>query len=376
MNSVALFGTRVVHKLSCFLFISRKLCDCSFDGGDKNDNGFQYVEEPLKRIRDYFESTRIDAYRVLDILRRDGPGFDAKRALSELKIRVSWLLVREVLTGFLRNINEENKTRCAKLGFSCKTRYLQCEEFRAMWRLADEMIEKGFHTTAQTFNILICTCGKAGLAMNVLDRFIKSKTFNFRLYKSSYNAILHSLLYMLDEHHSPDVLTSNVIFYAKLRLGKAPEFHRLLDEIIGYGIFPDFHTYNILLHEAGIDPTILHYTTLIDGLSWAGNLLGWQYFFDEMIKTGCMPDVVCYTVMITGYIMAGELEKAQEMFEDMMVNGQSPIGCNPDFHVYRTLVRNLWNAGKLSEAHEVIKQMIEKGKYSHLVAKIKGYKGC
>ena len=51
-------------------------------------------------------------------------------------------------------------------------------------------------------------------------------------------------------------------------------------------------------------------------------------------------------------------------------------GCNPDFHVYRTLVRNLWNAGKLSEAHEVIKQMIEKGKYSHLVAKIKGYKGC
>jgi pentatricopeptide repeat protein len=79
------------------------------------------------------------------------------------------------------------------------------------------------------------------------------------------------------------------------------------------------------MKEAGIDPTILHYTTLIDGLSWAGNLLGWQYFFDEMIKSGCMPDVVCYTVMITGYIMAGELEKAQEMFEDMIVNGQSPM---------------------------------------------------
>ena len=50
MNFVALFGTRVVHKSSCFLFISRKLCDCSFDGGDKNGNGFQYVEEPLKRM--------------------------------------------------------------------------------------------------------------------------------------------------------------------------------------------------------------------------------------------------------------------------------------------------------------------------------------
>ena len=31
--------------------------------------------------------------------------------------------------------------------------FAQCEEFRAMWRLAGEMIEKGFHTTAQTFNI-------------------------------------------------------------------------------------------------------------------------------------------------------------------------------------------------------------------------------
>ncbi|KAL3575791.1 hypothetical protein D5086_023892 [Populus alba] len=160
----------------------------SFDGGDKNGNGFQYVEEPLKRIR-------------------DGPGFDAKRALSELKIRVSWLLVREVLTGFLRNINEENKTR----------------------------------------------------------------------------------------------------------LRKAPEFHRLLDEMLGHGIFPDFHTFNILLHVNGK----------------TDNPLG-----------------------------------ALECYEGGRIyNG-------------RTLLRNLWNAGKLSEAHEVIKQMIEKGKYSHLVAKIKGYKGC
>ena len=51
--------------------------------------------------------------------------------------------------------------------------FAQCEEFRALWRLADEMIEKEFHTTAHTFNILICTCGEAGLAMNVLEMFIK-----------------------------------------------------------------------------------------------------------------------------------------------------------------------------------------------------------
>nr|TKS04445.1 hypothetical protein D5086_0000141700 [Populus alba] len=139
--------------------------------------------------------------------------------------------------------------------------FAQCEEFRAMWRLADEMIEEGFHTTAHTFNILICSCGEAGLAMNVLER-----------------------------------------------LRKAPEFHRLLDEMLGHGIFPDFHTFNILLHVNG--------------------------------KT------------------------------------DNPLGALECYEGGRTLLRNLWNAGKLSEAHEVIKQMIEKGKYSHLVAKIKGYKGC
>ncbi|KAM1020777.1 hypothetical protein ACFX13_042683 [Malus domestica] len=72
--------------------------------------------------------------------------------------------------------------------------FADCEEFKAMSRLVDEMIEKGYPTTAHTFNILIRTCGEAGLARKVVERFIKSKTFSYRPFKHSYNAILHSLL--------------------------------------------------------------------------------------------------------------------------------------------------------------------------------------
>ncbi|EEF51393.1 pentatricopeptide repeat-containing protein, putative [Ricinus communis] len=468
MNTIALSGTRMVHKFSYILVFSRKLCDCSFDG-DKSDNGFRYIEEPLKRLwknsdfgscgsenRDngnysqrkwFFENVRIDAARVLDILRQDGPGFDAKAALSELDLRVSGLLVREVLAGILRNIGIDNKTRCAKLGYkffiwsSQQENYrhtannyhlimkifADCEEFKAMWRLLDEMVENGFPTTARTFNILICTCGGAGLARKVVERFIKSKTFNYRPFKHSYNAILLSLLaireykliewvhqQMLVEGYCPDTLTYNILMCAKYRLGKLHHFHRLLDEMGRSGFSPDFHTYNILLHvlgkgnkpiaalkllnhmkEIGFDPSILHFTTLIDGLSRAGNLDACNYFFDEMIKNGFVPDVVCYTVMITGYIVAGELEKAREIFDEMIARGQLPNvftynsmirglcmagkfeearcmlkemgsrGCKPNFLVYNTLVNNLRNAGKLSEAREVIKEMAENGQYVH-----------
>ncbi|KAI4347543.1 hypothetical protein L6164_008349 [Bauhinia variegata] len=485
MNSLAPTRFKIVHKLSYFLNISRTLCDHPFRS-DGIENGFECVEEPLRKMWKFLDhdstsdeivnaykdnchnqqyyslrqrllgNMKLDAERVLQMLQQDGPGFDARLALDELHIRPSALLVREVLIGILKNINYGNKTRWAKLAYkffswsSQKETYrhtansyhlimkifAECEEFKAMWRLLDEMMEKGLPTTARTFNILICTCGEAGLARKVVERFIKSKTFNFRPFKHSYNAILHCLLVlhqfkliewvyqqMLLDGYSSDILTYNLIMYAKYRLGKLDQFHRLLDEMGRNGFLPDFHTYNILLHvlgkgdkplaalnllnhmkETGLEPTVLHFTTLIDGLSRAGNLDACRYFFDEMIKNGCVPDVVSYTVMITGYVVAGELEKAQEMYHEMISRQQIPNvftynslirglcmagkfeeacsmlkemerkGCNPNFVVYSTLVSSLRKAGKLAEAHEVIRQIMERGKYAHLISRIKGYR--
>jgi hypothetical protein len=146
MNSIFLFGPGLVHKLSCFFVISRKLCDRGFDG-DKVDNGFGCIEEPLKRMwrfsdfdivsdekpdgneygscvwgyfsvrQSFFDTVKSDARRVLEILEQDGLGFDMKLALDKLCVRISGLLVREVLLGILRNVNYASKMRCAKLGY-------------------------------------------------------------------------------------------------------------------------------------------------------------------------------------------------------------------------------------------------------------------
>ncbi|KRH35313.1 hypothetical protein GLYMA_10G235900v4 [Glycine max] len=444
MNAITLLGPKRVQNFSHSLIILRRLCSHPFDG-----NGFEFIEEPLKKLgpdydtnvderlhlkedwgynrkqfslrKGFLETVKLDAKRVLEVLRQDGPGLDARLVLGELHVRLSGLLVREVLFGILKHINCENKTRCAKLAYKffvwCSQQegyqhtvnayhlvmniYAECEEFKALWRLVDEMVEKGLPATARTFNILIRTCGEAGLAKSLVERFIKSKTFNFRPFKHSYNAILHGLLVLnqykliewvyqqlLLDGFSSDILTYNIVMYAKYRLGKLDQFHRLLDEMGRNGFSPDFHTFNILLHvlgkgdkplaalnllnhmrEMGIEPTVLHFTTLIDGLSRAGNLDACKYFFDEMIKNGCIPDVVAYTVMITGYVVAGKFDEACSMLKEMKTKG-----CSPNSFVYNTLASCLRNAGKTADAHEVIRQMTEKGKYADIHSRFRGHK--
>lgn len=475
MNSITILGHRMVQIISHCLNISRRFCDQPFHVDDGVvSREFDLVEEPLKKMyvascesvdlsykydsfrygQQRFSDLGIDVERVLEVLRRDCLDFDFRAALDGLRVRPSWLLVREVLYGVLREVNGENKTTIAKVAYKfflwCDQQegyghtpntyhllmqiFAECDEFKAMWRLVDEMMKKGFPATARTFNILICNCCEAGFARKVVVKFIKSKSFNYRPFKHSYNAILHSLLVlkqykliewvyrqMLLEGLSSDVLTYNIVMLAKYRLGKWYQLERLRDEMWINGLYPDFHTYNIFLHvlgkgdkpfaahklldemrERGIEPTVLHFTTLIDGLSRAGNLDACRYFFDEMVKHGCVPDVVAYTVMITGYVVAGELEKAQEMFDEMISRGQIPNvftynsmirglcmagkfdeaclmlkemetkGCSPNFVVYSTLVSNLRNAGKLSLARKVIKQMKRKGKCVHHISKFKG----
>ncbi|WOL10123.1 hypothetical protein Cni_G18877 [Canna indica] len=439
-----------------FLSFSSGRTDKADDGDDdynqSNNHGSANHRQKL------IEENRAKADRMFEILQQDGPGFSVLAALDELQLKVSNTLVREVLLRILMSINSANRSRCAKLAykffvwsgqqadFSHNSNnynltmkiFAEAKELKAMWRLADEMTEKGLPITARTFNILICTCGEAGMARKVVERFIKSKNFNYRPFKHSFNAILHSLLSvnqyrlvewvhqkMLLEGYKPDVLTYNIVMRAKYMLGKLDQFHRLLDEMGKNGFAPDIHTYNLMLHvlgksnkplsalellnymyDVGCDPSVLHFTTLIDGLSRAGNIDACKYFYDEMIKKECDPDVVCYTVMITSYVLAGEFEKAHEMFKDMLIKGQLPNvftynavirglcstekfdeactmlkdmnarGCSPNFSVYSNLVGRLRNAGKVSQANDIISYMIENGHYLHLASRFKGYRRC
>ncbi|KMZ67380.1 putative Pentatricopeptide repeat-containing protein [Zostera marina] len=408
--------------------------------------------------RQFFTQIRSQADHIFQILQDDAPGVDFKSLLeaSTSNIQFSARLVHEVLFRILKSVNGGNKPRCARLAYKFFTWsserktynhtsstynltikiFSECAELKAMWRLVDEMIGNGLPLTPRAFTLLICTCGQAGMRRNLVIRYLKSKDFNFRPYKNSFNAILHSLVIlnqyqliewvykkMVEDNHHPDILTYNIILCAKFRLNKLNEFHQLLDQMNENGVTPDLHTYNILLHVLGkgdkplaalnllnymantdCPPQVIHFTTLIDGLSRAGNLDACKYFFDAMVEKGCVPDVVCYTVLITGYVVADELQKARDMFDEMIKKGQLPNvftynsmirglclegefdeayslfsemeakGCTPNFSVYNTLVGRLRSAGMVSLAQKIINQMAENGQYVHLLARFRGYR--
>ncbi|XP_062201576.1 pentatricopeptide repeat-containing protein At3g60050-like [Phragmites australis] len=428
----------------------------SSESDDDDGENFSSGSGPSRRR--FFEDVRLEADRIFRILLQDGPGFSARQALDEMRPRVSNALVREVLFRIVASVDTVNRERYPKLAYKffmwagqqegyrhgtsmynlVMKVFAECGEVKAMWRLFEEMADKGLSVSARTFHLLICASGQAGLRRRLVERFIKSSTFNYRPFRNAFNAILHTLLTieqysliewvhqkMLLEGHLPDVLTYNVVMRAKYMLGKLDQFHRLLDEMGKDGLTPDLHTYNLLLHvlgkgdkplaalnllnymsDVGCVPNVLHFTNLIDGLGRAGNLEACKHFFDEMIKKGCEPDVVCYTVMITGYVAAGEFEEAQRFFDDMLVRGQLPNvytynsmirglctvgefdkafsmlkdmdshGCTPNFSVYSSLVSRLRNAGKDSQANNVIKYMTDKGHYFHLLSRFGGYRRC
>lgn len=404
----------------------------------------------------YFGKLNYEANLIYEILLQDMPGFDVKEALQQTGLKMTVPLVRLVLLRIFGSINSTTKSRNAKLGFKFffwagqqegyehnpETYNLLikifsiCGELKAMWRLVDEMMVSGCPITARTFNILLCSCGEAGMPRQLVEKFLRSKHFNYRPYKHSFNAILHVLLKerhfklvewvyqeMLNDGHLPDILTYNIIIYTKYKLGKLNQFHVLLEEMGKRGFAPDLHTYNILLHVLGqgdkplaalkllnymtevrCPPQNIHFTALIDGLSRGGNLDACKYFYEDMGQKGCQPDVVCYTVMITTYIVAGQLENAEALFDEMIQRGQLPNvftynamiqglcnarryeeaccildimesrGCNPNFMVYSTLVRKLRNARKFTEAQEIVGQIEKKGRYAHLIPKLMGYR--
>lgn len=440
MNFTSLSSPRLVRRFSFYFIATRKFCHRSLDG-DRGDNGFQYIDKPMNTVwkssnfdsvmgerfdfydqeepqqgrfslkRSFLENTRIDAERVFEALKPHESGFDVNLALDELGVRVSGLLVREVLFGILKN-NMDNyaaKMLWANLGYtfflwSGKQEnykhtidsyhvmlkiFSECEDVESMCNLVDEMIEKEMTITARTFSILIWTSVEYGKDRKDLERFIKSKRFNYKPYKNRYNAILHCLIvanryeligwvykHMLLAGISRDIFTYNIVMWANYRLGNIAEFFHLFNEMTSEGFCPDLHTYNIMLHvfgrrnerhkvhnvfkemkERGIEPKVLHFTSLIDGLSREGHLDACEEVFNSMINEyNCMPDVVCYTVMVTGYVAVGELEKAQAMFDKMISEGQLP-----NVFTYNSMIRGFCRAGKLEELWSMLQEMQDRG---------------
>ncbi|MED6188277.1 hypothetical protein PIB30_084407 [Stylosanthes scabra] len=72
---------------------------------DEKDWGCDHNQFSLRR--GFIKNVKLDAKKVLEILRQDGSGLGARLGLDELNVRLSGILVKEVLTEILKIINFE-----------------------------------------------------------------------------------------------------------------------------------------------------------------------------------------------------------------------------------------------------------------------------
>ncbi|CAL0303390.1 unnamed protein product [Lupinus luteus] len=140
---------------------------------------------------------KIDVKRILDVLRQDVPEFDFRLVLDKLHTRPSAALI-----------------------------FAECGELKAMWRLVDEMIEKGDPASARTFDILICTCGEAGFAR----RLVGNKLL------AAHNILIHM--------RETDVVAYTVMIRGYVVTGEVEKAEEKFNEMISRGQIPNVFTYN------------------------------------------------------------------------------------------------------------------------------------
>jgi pentatricopeptide repeat protein len=154
-----------------------------------------------KETRRSFENLKLQADRIFRILLQDGSGFSARQALGEMCPRVSNELVREVLFRIIVSVDNVNRERFPKLaykffvwtglqeGYQNNTSmyslvmkvFAECGEVKAMWRLFEEMAEKGQPVSARTFHLLICSSGQIGFEAKACGEVHQVKHFQLRV---------------------------------------------------------------------------------------------------------------------------------------------------------------------------------------------------
>nr|CAB3499200.1 unnamed protein product [Digitaria exilis] len=133
--------------------------------------------------------------------------FSARQVLDEMRPKVSVKLMREVLFRIIVSVDSVNRERYPKLayrffvwagqqeGYRHNTStynlvmkvFAQCGEVKAMWRLFEEMAEKGLPVSARTFHLLICASGQVGLRRRLRGCVTSQTLYHFCVDKVTNN---------------------------------------------------------------------------------------------------------------------------------------------------------------------------------------------
>ncbi|XP_016200095.1 pentatricopeptide repeat-containing protein At3g60050-like [Arachis ipaensis] len=116
------------------------------------------------------------------------------------------------------------------------------------------------------------------------------------------------------------------------------------------------HHKNLVPDTSGIDPDIVTYTILIDGLCKSGRLENAKEIFQDLSIKGYHLNTRIYNVMINGLCKEGLLHEALALKLEMEDNG-----CSLDAVTYETTIRALLEKGENDQALKHLHEMIARG---------------
>jgi pentatricopeptide repeat protein len=263
------------------------------------------------------------------------------------------------------------------------------KDFKHMRHLYREMAWAECSPTADTWNVMICQYGNAGLTEMALETFYQMKQEGFQPDRSTYN---HLIMYVSRRKgrkvdaaikifkemiHAGYILDSQVLcgyILALCECGMLVDARTSIASLCKEG-FPAQIGYSILLRSLCRSDRKEEAVSLFDDIEKCGcsrneymygslihAILRWGCFedavakFTEMKNAGMCQSTHIYTSFIIYFFQKRDVAKAMDMFKEMTENG-----CEPTVVTYSALIRGLMGMGRISEAWDVLRRMKLKG---------------
>ncbi|WRX26427.1 Pentatricopeptide repeat - like 10 [Theobroma cacao] len=132
-------------------------------------------------------------------------------------------------------------------------------------------------------------------------------------------------------------------------------FNTLLDGLFSKGRIADGEKIWGLMEEKNVVPNVRTYNSKLRGLVYEKEIVKAVELWEEMENKGIKPDVYSYNAMIKGYCNAGNIEQVKKWYTELKKSGISP-----DRVTYVTLVSFLCKKSEFEMAVELCKESLDR----------------
>ncbi|PWA33153.1 Pentatricopeptide repeat-containing protein [Artemisia annua] len=203
-------------------------------------------------------------------------------------------------------------------------------DFDSVFRLLDEMKEKGVHPSVVTYNIIInglCKCGRTNEAYKV------SKGIDGDVI--TYSTLLHG--YIKEKDLTGVIITKKRLEECGVRMDVVM-CNVLIKALFLVGSFEDVNIIYKGMPEMGLTPNDVTFCTLVDGYCKLGRIEEALEIFDEFRRTS-IDSVACYNCIINGLCKNEMIDMAIQVFLELIERGMPS-----DPSIYRILLQSILKA--------------------------------